>query len=196
LKLKLKVGNTTKELILNPSVKLPAQYTGATELYSIESVNQKLILNVQKRSLGTNNCVDKIEWNNNQLTLEGWGLIEGLDMSTSSVVSKILVLESDSGKKYEYPMTNVEIKGVTDSSWANPGKHYNYDYSGYKVSISQDQLPKEVGSYTLKLKLKVGNTTKELILNPMKSYPNVPNYNGNKYELLTKGSSIIVKVSK
>ncbi|EGC93478.1 mannosyl-glycoprotein endo-beta-N-acetylglucosaminidase [Turicibacter sp. HGF1] len=196
LKLKLKVGNTTKELILNPSVKLPAQYTGATELYSIESVNQKLILNVQKRSLGTNNCVDKIEWNNNQLTLEGWGLIEGLDMSTSSVVSKILVLESDSGKNYEYPMTNVEIKGVTDSSWANPGKHYNYDYSGYKVSISQDQLPKEVGSYTLKLKLKVGNTTKELILNPMKSYPNVPNYNGNKYELLTKGSSIIVKVSK
>ncbi|MFQ7057309.1 MAG: hypothetical protein ACLRQX_01550 [Turicibacter sanguinis] len=117
-------------------------------------------LNLQLYNPTTKDTLDSIYWSNGKLNLEGWAIIEGLNIPTDTSVSKKLIFTDKNGKSYEYNLTNVKATKVTNSSWANPGNLYNYDYAGYKISIDESDLPVNLGEYKLSLEITIGTVKK------------------------------------
>ena len=169
LSISLQVGNIKKEIVLNSQVILPETFVGKTKIYELSKFNNQLQLTVSNRQFSPLSFTDSLRWDNDQLVIEGWALIEGNDISNKNSIKKTLLLTNDNGKCYSYSLENTKNTGVTNSEWVNPGQHYNYDYAGYTASISIGQLPDLSGTYTFSILLEVGNQTKEIPF----SVPNV-----------------------
>lgn len=109
---------------------------------------------------------EKAYWNDNDLHIEGWVYLEGINISTEASVEKHILVKNVSGEEIvRYDATDIKKTNITKARGQNK---YNYDYSGYEADIPIDKLTSD-GIYNLYIEIIAnGITLQQEIMNPAK----------------------------
>lgn len=118
--------------------------------------------------------VEKVIFENNNLFVFGYFIVENSDMSTLENISDISTLlydENNNLVKSDVGVVNfIKRDGLSDKFIKNNKKNsINYDYSGYKISINLSNISfSENTAFKIKLKFKINNVVvSEFIKKPV-----------------------------
>lgn len=165
-------GYTQREILQHYSG-LTIGRTVGTSTVSFNRLNTENLQLVKKSAVSYLGRTDKVQWNGNKLSIEGYGELKSYPMTSSnSVKHQILFIDmSDASKTYSYSMT------PQYSSWLANDPHQfggNYGYGWYSGTIDVSKLPK--GTYAIYHQMTVsGYTQRELI----QHYSSIPSGRSN-----------------
>ena len=165
-------GYTQREILQHYSG-LTIGRTVGTSTVSFNRLNTENLQLVKKSAVSYLGRTDKVQWNGNKLSIEGYGELKSYPMTSSnSVKHQILFIDmSDASKTYSYNMT------PQYSSWLANDPHQfggNYGYGWYSGTIDVSKLPK--GTYAIYHQMTVsGYTQRELI----QHYSSIPSGKSN-----------------
>ena len=165
-------GYTQREILQHYSG-LTIGRTVGTSTVLFNRLNTENLQLVKKSAVSYLGRTDKVQWNGNKLSIEGYGELKSYPMTSSnSVKHQILFIDmSDASKTYSYSMT------PQYSSWLANDPHQfggNYGYGWYSGTIDVSKLPK--GTYAIYHQMTVsGYTQRELI----QHYSTIPSGRSN-----------------
>ncbi|NTW71207.1 MAG: N-acetylmuramoyl-L-alanine amidase, partial [Eubacteriaceae bacterium] len=165
ISLEFKAGGFVKEVGVNyPSsaglASIPSKVVGS-KLYQLSWTAPGLQITSSDYTPNVKQYVDNVVWKDNALELTGWITLEGVNLSSEASVEKnILVRDSAGNELGRYLATDVLRTDVTSAF----GKGYNYNYSGYTVSLPMTAMTSD-GNYSICLEFKSGGFVKEVTVN-------------------------------
>lgn len=188
-----KVGNRYKINIANPIINgsmyvddecVPYDWNKSVAYIDCNRVS---IINNKNTTVKANatyekyNCVNSLSLNNNILTIEGLGVIQGTDFNTVNGSRHQIVFYSfiDNSEIAVFDAENIDSDGYD----MNDG--YNYKYAGFKASIDLTDEQLDIGNYYLALRTtNEGHTVEETLKTSNSKYRNrVSTYNDITYKL-------------
>lgn len=143
--------------------------------------------------------VDEVTTKGSEITIEGYQLVEGYDMSSADMVEHNLFFESLT-EPFEFPIPTETIKREDVTELYKDDKT-NYDYAGYQVTDAYDISKIPEGTYVLKIRTQikgekideVQNATLERLTNRDLSKHSV---DGFTYRFNTQSDEIHLEKSK
>lgn len=147
----------------------------------VSIINNKDISYKGEATYKNYNCINSLSLENNILTIEGLGVIQGTDFNTANGSSHQIVFYSflDNSEAAVFNAENIDSDGYD----MNDG--YNYKYAGFKATIDLTSNNLTSGNYYISLRTtNEGHTVEDKLKTSSSKYRNnVSSYNGLSYKL-------------
>lgn len=194
--IELNVNGYSKTVKINNPV---AAYAGrlknnvvSNKLYQPEWSSQGLT--IKRYTPSIQQYTDNLQWSSGKLVIEGWALINNINVSSDNSIAKAIVIKNASGSELaRYSATDIVRSDITSNKG---GGIYNYDYSGYKASISMSSLQGN-GKYKVYIEIKAGGATiQQEIKNPSSNAKDISSIDINKTQYTPSWGDGILTITK